>query len=544
MCQQHISYSKEPITMPATANIISTTQTPAAPAFYQAAWDQFDMLVTKLQSSPAQSLKLHQLENLLLTDGFEVFRRLLQAHIDQRVATTTINEPVIGADLKQRTHQRLQTREVETLVGTITITRPGYGKRGVESLHPFDASLNLPLERYSHSVRRRAVEIASKDSFDDLVAEINQNTAAHLPKRQAEQIVRRGAQDFDSFYRQREVKAEVGPASGQLLVITTDGKGVPMRKADLREQTRKLSESRQPHLKHRRSKGEKPASKRMSTVAAVYNVEPFVRTPEQITGELRPSPQALPVERPRPEQKRVWASVKHPPEEVIRQAFEEATRRDPQHNKRWCALVDGNELQLGLLECAAEEYKADLTIVLDVIHVTEYLWKAAWALHPERDPEAEQWVSQHLLEILRGNSSLVAAGIRRSATLRNLTAKQRQPIDKCADYLLKYREYLRYDQYLAAGLPIATGVIEGACRYLVKDRMEKTGARWSLDGAEAVLRLRALKASGDLDHYWQFYLQQEYERQHKSHYADGNVPALAPLPNRSGNGSHLRLVKG
>lgn len=502
------------------------------------------MLVTKLQSSPAQSLKLHQLENLLLTDGFEVFRRLLQAHIDERVATTTINEPVIGADLKQRTHQRLQTREVETLVGTITITRSGYGKRGVQSLHPFDASLNLPLERYSHSVRRRAVEIASKDSFDDLVAEINQNTAAHLPKRQAEQIVTRGAQDFESFYRQLEVKAEAGQASGQLLVLTTDGKGVPMRKADLREQTRKLSESRQPHLKHRRSKGEKPASKRMSTVAAVYNVEPFVRTPEQITGELRPSPQALPVERPRPEQKRVWASVKHPPEEVIRQAFEEATRRDPQHNKRWCALVDGNEFQLGLLECGAEEYKADLTIVLDVIHVTEYLWKAAWALHPERDPEAEQWVSQHLLEILRGNSSLVAAGIRRSATLRNLTAKQRQPIDKCADYLLKYREYLRYDQYLAAGLPIATGVIEGACRYLVKDRMEKTGARWSLDGAEAVLRLRALKASGDLDHYWQFHLQQEYERQHKTHYADGNVPALVPLPNRSGNGSHLRLVKG
>lgn len=502
------------------------------------------MLVTKLRSNPSQSLKLHQLENLLLTDGFEALRLLLQAHLDERVATTTINEPVIGTDFKPRTHRRLQTREVETLVGTITITRPGYGKRGFESLHPFDAALNLPLERYSHSVRRRAVEAASKNSFDDLVAEINQNTAAHLPKRQAEQIVTRGAQDFEAFYQQREVKAEGEPGNGQLLVITTDGKGVPMRKADLREETKKLAESRQPRLKHRRSPGEKPASKRMSTVAAVYNVEPFVRTPEQITGELRPSPRALPVERPRPEQKRVWASLKHPPEEVIGQAFEEATRRDPQHRKRWCALVDGNELQLGLLECAAEEYKADLTIVLDVIHVTEYLWKAAWALHPERDPAAEQWVSRHLLEILRGNSSLVAAGIRRSATLRNLTAKQRQPVDKCADYLLKYREYLHYNQYLAAGLPIATGVIEGACRYLVKDRMEKTGARWSLDGAEAVLRLRALKASGDLDHYWQFHLQQEYERQHKSHYADGNVPALEPLPNRSGNGSHLRLVKG
>ena len=529
--------------MPATANIISTTQTPAASAFYQAAQTQFDKLVTKLQSQSAPDKTLHQLEDLVLTDGFEVLRLLLQSHVDERVATTTINAPVIGPDLKQRTDQRLQTREVETLVGTITITRPGYGKNGLESLHPFDAALNLPAERYSHSVRRRAAETASKDSFDDLVTEINQNTAAHLPKRQAEQIVRRAAQDFEAFYQQREVKAEAGPANGQLLVLTTDGKGVPMRKADLRGQTGKPAESRQPPLKHRRSKGEKSASKRMSAVAAVYNVAPFVRTPEQIAGELRPSPRALPVERPRPEQKRVWASVKHPPEEVIRQAFEEATRRDPQHRKRWCALVDGNELQLGLLECAAEQYKVDLTIVLDVIHVTEYLWKAAWALHSERDPAAEQWVSERLLEILRGNSSSVAAGIRRSATLRKLTAKQRQPLDKCADYLLKYREYLRYDQYLAAGLPIATGVIEGACRYLVKDRMEKTGARWSLDGAEAVLRLRALKASGDLDHYWQFHLQQEYERQHKSHYANGNVPALVPLPNHSGKGEHLRLVR-
>lgn len=190
--------------MPATANIISTTQTPAAPAFYQAAQAHFDKLVTKLQSKSAQDKTLHQLEDLVLTDGFEVLRLLLQSHVDERVATTTISAPVIGRDLKERTHQRLQTREVETLVGTITITRPGYGKNGLESLHPFDASLNLPLERYSHSVRRRAVEAASRDSFDDLVAEINQNTAAHLPKRQAEQIVRRGAQDFDAFYRLQE----------------------------------------------------------------------------------------------------------------------------------------------------------------------------------------------------------------------------------------------------------------------------------------------------------------------------------------------------
>ena len=128
--------------------------------------------------------------------------------------------------------------------------------------------------------------------------------------------------------------------------------------------------------------------------------------------------------------------------------------------------------------------------------------------------------------ILSGHSSTVAAGLRRSATLRQLSSKQREPIDRCANYLLKYRDFLHYDTYLAAGFPIATGVIEGACRHLVKDRMELTGARWSTDGAEAVLRLRALRASGDFDSYWSFHLDQELQRIHTSRYANQTIPEL------------------
>ena len=206
-------------------------------------------------------------------------------------------------------------------------------------------------------------------------------------------------------------------------------------------------------------------------------------------------------------------------------------------------MVDGNRTQLKLLKQAARDHRVDLTIILDLIHVVEYLWKAAWALHSEGDKQAEQWVTRRLLEILRGHSSLVAAGVRRTATMRRLNRKHRAPIDKCADYLLKYRQYLHYDQYLRAGFPIATGVIEGACRYLVKDRMEKTGARWTLEGAEAVLRLRSLRASGDFDDYWTFHLQQEHQRNHVNHYADGRVPELNHLRANPGNRSRLRLVK-
>src|SRR5690606_39225966 len=125
--------------------------------------------------------------------------------------------------------------------------------------------------------------------------------------------------------------------------------------------------------------------------------------------------------------------------------------------------------------------------------------------------------------ILEGRSSIVAAGIRRSATNRKLKKDEREAIDTCADYLLNKAPYLHYDDYLSRGFPIATGVIEGACRHLIKDRMDLTGARWSLAGAEAVLRLRPLKSSGDFFEYWAFHEEQEFLRNHKSKYRKPSV---------------------
>jgi hypothetical protein len=203
----------------------------------------------------------------------------------------------------------------------------------------------------------------------------------------------------------------------------------------------------------------------------------------------------------------------------------------------WVALVDGNETQLGdMLECAPHD-GVELTLIVDLIHVLEYVWKAAWAFHAEGSREAEQWVSERLLEILRGHASLVAGGMRRSATRQGLKAKERAAVDDCADHLSKYSAHLHYDEYLAAGLPIATGVIEGACRPLIQDRMGITGARWSLRGAEAVLRACALRSSGDFDEYWAFHQEAELTRNHLSRYAEGRSPGTQPPPkSRSGRG--------
>ena len=262
--------------------------------------------------------------------------------------------------------------------------------------------------------------------------------------------------------------------------------------------------------------------KRIAMVAAVYDLAVSPRSAAEVFGDLTGSDRAP---RPKPTQKRVWASVAKEAGDVIGEAFAEAEQRDPGHTRRWVVLVDGSASQIGAIRAAAKATKVNITLVLDFIHVTEYIWAAAWDLFKEGDAAAEGWVRRYLRQILEGRASTVAAAIRRSATCRKL--EKRTNIDKAAQYLLGHIAMLRYDEFLRDGLPIATGVIEGACRYVVKDRMDITGARWGLPGAEAVLQLRSLHASGDLPQYWEFHRQREFERNHASRYADGEAHWLA-----------------
>ena len=519
--------------MPAFATL------PSAP--FAQAEAQFAALVSHLQSAEAQAMTHSELERELEQQGRELLRTLLQAHLETR-SPGAASEPVRDAEGQERTLQRLHERRLATVFGEVDVRRLGYGAAGADSLHPLDGELNLPQERYSHELRRRAAEQVAKGSYDEAVATLAGTTGTAVPKRQLEELVERAAQDFDAFYAQQSTGPE---AAGSLLVLSFDGKGVVMRHQDLRPATRKEAERRQHKLSRRLSKGEKRHAKRMATVAAVYTVAPFVRTPEEVAGTLAPVHAPAPRKRPRPEAKRVWASLEKDPEQVIEEAFAEAHKRDPEHRKQWVVLVDGAEQPLRLLAQLQRRHKVELTIVLDLIHVVEYLWQAAFVFCPEGSRELDDWVSRRLLNVLQGYASSVAAGIRRSATLRHLSTAQREAADRCADYLLNYAPYLRYDDYLAAGLPIATGVIEGACRHLVKDRMELTGARWSLAGAEAVLRLRALRSSGHFDDYWRFHEAQEHQRNHAALYADHNVPRTRkPSPRKLRTGRpHLRIVK-
>lgn len=499
----------------------------------------FEHIVDFLDSGEGCSMTISKLERELEKRGRELMRTLLQEHLDSR-SPGRCEEPVCDTEGTERPQTRLQERKIETVFGTVNESRTGYGQKGAQSLHPLDAELNVPTERYSLELRRRVAEEAAKNSFDETFETISKTTGGHVPKRQLEQLAKRAAQDFDAFYEKRQSKPAGDKSTGPVLVITADGKGVVLHEKDLKKQTRKAAEKRKQKMGKRLSKGEKKNAKRMATVAAVYTTDTFERAPEDLVAET--SCTIDKVKRPRPEHKRVWASIEKTPEQVITEAFAEAYHRDPNHEKHWVALVDGNNTQIRILRRMARKKGVDLTIIVDVIHVIEYLWDAGRVFHPESGPELENWVRHRLLGVLRGKAGLMAGGMRRSATRKKLTPEARKPVDTCATYLLNKSPYLHYDRYLSQGVPIATGVIEGACRHLIKDRMEVTGAKWRLEGAEAVLRLRALRSSNDFDEYWDFHETCEYKRNHQDLYAGGVVPVTKNSRPSSSCG-HLKVVK-
>ena len=484
--------------------------------FFQLANEQYASLVNSLRAEDAQSWEHGEVESHITVWGTELMRRLFQAHLDLRYAQEEYQKDVWGSDGEKRPHRRQKTqRQLETLFGEVIVTRVGYStqKPEVSALYPQDGKLNLATDKYSDGIRCRVAEEASKVSFAETSETIAKTTGGEIGKRQCEEVTVKVAQDFEDFYAQRAEKG--AESTTDLLVLTTDGKGIVMHSQDLREATAKAAQKASQGRSTRLSPGQKRQRKRMATVASVYSVPRFERRPEDIIGDQREE-----LERPAISNKRVWADIRQDAKTVIGSAFSEAARRDPERLREWVVLVDGEERQLEYTKAAAKKAGVEVTIVLDFVHVLEYVWKAAFCFFAPGSEAAEAWVMERGLRILQGQASDVAAGIRRSATQQNLSSSEREKADKCADYLLKYRPYLRYDQYLELGYPIATGVIEGACRHLVKDRMDITGARWRLERAEAVLRLRVLRASGDFDEYWQFHKLQEFQRNHANKFQD------------------------
>ncbi|CAN5495460.1 hypothetical protein BH23ACT3_BH23ACT3_22150 [soil metagenome] len=496
------------------------------PAVFDPSRDRFETVLGWLQSTEAGRLSHGELETRLADDARELFRQLLQDHLTLRAHNEPRVASVVAVDGSSRgTVETGHTRALATVFGPVEVARRAYRARQHSNLHPADAALNLPAEKHSHGLRRLAALEGARGSFDDTVEAIERGCGQSLGKRQVEDLAARGAVDFDDFYTtRRRSLCDVEDT----LVLSCDGKGIVMLPDSLRDATRKAAATSTHKVPGRLSRGEKRGRKRMAEVGAVYDAAPAPRRPDQImappdtAGDRAPPPSG-----PVAANKWLTASVVDNAATVVAAIFDEGDRRDPDHVRTWVALVDGNNHQIDRITTEAADRGIEVAIVIDFVHVLEYLWSAAWSFHDEGDPAAQRWVAAKATDVLAGHARKVATSIRRKATRDRLDPSRRANADRCARYLVNKADHLDYPTALASGWPIATGIIEGACRHLVKDRMDLTGARWSLTGAEAILKLRAIHSNGDFDDYWHYHLAQEHRRVHQSRYADGIIPQAA-----------------
>jgi hypothetical protein len=463
------------------------------------------------------------MEQAGVAGGRELTRLAMQHALDAQAAAEERLESVTGADgYVRRRAETGHARTIATLAGDVSVCRIAYrcGVKGAGSLFPRDAVLNLPELAYSWGLQKLLVMAARENSYEQAEAFVLAATGVSIANGQAQKIIAAAAADAEAFARGRGQGPDQDPAVP--LAISADGKGVAVRPQARRSRARR-EDQRTRLFAHRTGTGEKTGTKRMAETAVVFDVavpDGPRRTPAQL---MHPDPD--PRQRPAaPAAANRWytCGITAAASDVITAAFDHAERRDPGHDRPWIGLVDGNNHQIQCFRDEAAQRGITLTILIDFIHVTEYIWKLAWCFHRYPDPAAETWVTAQLTAILAGNAADVIALVRRLAAASPPApgSEHDKIITRTLNYLTAKQPYLDYPTALENGWPIATGVIEGACRHLVHDRMGITGARWSLPGAQAILWLRAIDASGDTPAYWTHHLHHEHQRNHLSRYHD------------------------
>ena len=467
--------------------------------------EAFAQAVEWLGGAQAAGLGHAALEERLEERGREMLRLLLQDHLDLRAVAEQRRPQVAGCDGIIRTRAEAgHARALSTVFGPVTVSRIAYRAPGAPNVHLADEQLGLPAGRHSYGLCKKIAAAAACGSFAQACAAVTGQTGSVLGKRQCEQLTRQAAADFEDFYARH--RPPPGAACGEVLAVSCDAKGIMVLPGQLRARAARAARRAAPKQDGRLSRGEVRTRKRMAEVGAVFDITPVPRTAAAIVG---PGP---PAAGPRAARKWLTASIAADAAGVVAAVLAEAGRRDPGHQRTWIALADGNKDQIRWIQAEAAARGTTITIVCDFIHVIEYLWAAAWCFFPEASPQAGPWVRDRATAVLNGHARQVAATLRADST--QLPAAKHKTAAKTANYLDAKAPYLDYPTALAAGWPISTGVIEGACRHLVKDRMDITGARWGTSTAEAILKLRALHANGDFDTYWAYHLTREHQRNH------------------------------
>jgi len=466
---------------------------------------------------------LHQVESSLWDLSLKLGRCSLTA-LFKACGSGDLGESLTLGDGRQVDRlEQLHTRRYVSIFGAFELERTVYGSREGQALElvPLDNRLQLPASVFSYVLQDWDQALAVEQAF----SQVNQTVARMLKLQQSvdslEGMNRQMAQDVGWF---RELQGSPPAAEeGQIVVVTADCKGIVMRG----QGTPTLCGGERPA-------GARANQKRMATVGAVYTVDRQVRTPAAVVAALFRDPDYQPEPRPEPCHKRVWASLPQEdpePRSSIAVVFDwlwwEFAQRNPKLQRPTLCLCDGQEtLWQACTDAVSDPNRVE---ILDLLHVTPRLWQAAKLLYGEKNKEVLPSVRQYVTQVLEGKVQTVLRSLRRRAREQRLPKAKQTALGRICRYLSHNRQRMRYDEYLRQGYPIASGVIEGACRHLIKDRMERAGMHWTVAGAQAMLDLRSVW----IGNQWQAFQEQRIEHEtarlypHRHHVAGETFFALA-----------------
>lgn len=450
----------------------------------------FEQLLNLVTGPEAQSATLNQMERSLFRHLLQMGRKLLQVFLAGR-AQAEAHAPQWGWQRWKLLYHSQKSVDYFSVFGKLTFARAYFYAPGQAGKCPLDRALSLPERCYSDLLMECAELLAVDSAYDKVLQVLVRLLGLNLSELAVETAVATDSQTVSAFYAQREAfpRHEEGP----ILVAQADGKGVPL--------VRQAEEA----SKVRRGKGDKKTRKKEAIAVALYTIDPYRRTPADVVAALfekKPLVEA----RPAPRHKQVFASLDGKAAALKRLAHW-AAKRDGRHIRQRVALTDGAKALQDQMRLRLPNF----ILVLDIIHVVEYLWKAGTALYGETDPHRAEWVKAQTLDILSSRAETVIQRLEDKAQTLSPTSQAAKALRRAAGYLQRNLPYMDYAQYLKKGWPIGTGVVEGTCRHLVKDRMELSGMRWTVAGAEALLALRAVNENDD----WEAFHQFRRQRRHK-----------------------------
>lgn len=391
----------------------------------------------------------------------------------------------------------LRERILFSAFGKLAVPRTCYRIKDRPGIMPLDAQANLPDRSYSYLLQEYMDLLNITDPFGQSSDILEKLTGLKVYPNRFEAVSRTSCTNYDQYYEAKPLP--LSESEGAISIVGFDGKGVPVIKSEAAK------------IIARKGKGEKNQKKKEAMVGVSYTIDPNVRTPEQVAKNLvypdNEKDQTKEVEKPRARNIRRLASLERSKEEVVHEIVDDSLKRRLDEFNPIVVLMDGALCLWTILMTVV----ADVPYVgiLDIIHVTEYLWNVANALYKEGSPLGRKWVYDNLLLILNGRVDCVIEKMQRLMENKKLKKSKRDTLNDCIRYFVNHYEWMKYDQYLEAGYPIGSGVVESSCGHTVKNRMEGTGRRWSVDGAEAILLLRSVYTSRDWEDFWQFHMKLE-----------------------------------